>query len=762
MASLSHHPPLSRTGRGRASKQHPSAIAAFSVEAYSTLEAESHAHLAAVAAAASRRRRDDEECDEGNGGDEEETAAAATEVREKRERISCRTFHSHSIGASGLSTSFVEKKTRYSKKQTRRHARRPVAVLSEAAASPSPRLTADWLRARFGASSVAAASLSSSSPSPSCLASALLPLPEEQEGEDEDGGEDDFIPSSSRPSSSLLSRMEAEAAAVRCQICAAAAASAAASNGSSRRQHQSFFSPSSSSFVAPPFCRRYSEQSPLTLKEDEVAAVLEAATGEKRTSSPPREEGEGEEDENGCRSENASGSASASRTAPILAKLIVDAWLRSGHGPARHLAFAALSQCGEAAAAAEEAPPSPSPSAEGDEEERASSSSSCCSRRLPPPGRARAFDLVLSLALHADLLDDDRPPPFHAEDEEEEEESDDGDGEQEAAAAALAQHRRRQHSRTASFFSSSLSPSLVAIGDGGSWLGSVSGGGGGTVCGPRPLLLLEQQRRLQLLPPTPEQAPPTPVPLPAPLSAAAAFRRWLRSLLFALISELAESNAPLHFFSDAAGKKRVDARAWAAAAGALLALCGDGRGGVRAAAVLPVSPSSSSSRRRRSGGASSLSPTAAFALVDAASALRWPQHVRLHLVRLAVATLYGPPRGGSSSSPREDLDGDDGENDDAGQKPLSSSLPLLSFDRKALEQVGGTPRLVAALLLSASPEEERNLAAPLLDSLLRLRSSSARSSRAARGQPWPSSPAAAGERERALASPLASRRWSRG
>lgn len=113
MASSSHHPPLSRKGRGGASERHPSAIAAFSVEAYSTLEAESHAHLAAVAAAASRRRRDHDECDEGNDGDKEETAAAAaTEVRQKRERRSCRTFHSHSISAPGLSlsTSFVGKK----------------------------------------------------------------------------------------------------------------------------------------------------------------------------------------------------------------------------------------------------------------------------------------------------------------------------------------------------------------------------------------------------------------------------------------------------------------------------------------------------------------------------------------------------------------------------------------------------------------------------------------------------------------------------
>ena len=63
-------------------------------------------------------------------------------------------------------------------KQTR-HARRPVAVLSEAAASPSPRVIADWLQVRFGAASVAAPSSSSLS----CLASALLPLPEEEEEE---------------------------------------------------------------------------------------------------------------------------------------------------------------------------------------------------------------------------------------------------------------------------------------------------------------------------------------------------------------------------------------------------------------------------------------------------------------------------------------------------------------------------------------------------------------------------------------------------
>lgn len=85
----SHQAMLSRMNRGAASKQqrHPSANAAFSVEAYSTLEAESHAHLAAVAAAAFRRRREDDEGEEGDAADEEETAAAAAEVCEReRER----------------------------------------------------------------------------------------------------------------------------------------------------------------------------------------------------------------------------------------------------------------------------------------------------------------------------------------------------------------------------------------------------------------------------------------------------------------------------------------------------------------------------------------------------------------------------------------------------------------------------------------------------------------------------------------------------
>ena len=79
---------MNNRGGGAQSKQHPpsAAIAAFSVEAYSTLEAESRAHLAAVAAAAAfqRRRDDDEGGEEGNneGDDDGEAAATAAEVRE--------------------------------------------------------------------------------------------------------------------------------------------------------------------------------------------------------------------------------------------------------------------------------------------------------------------------------------------------------------------------------------------------------------------------------------------------------------------------------------------------------------------------------------------------------------------------------------------------------------------------------------------------------------------------------------------------------
>ena len=101
-----HHPVLSGMNRGvGASKQQqqrhrPSAIAAFSVEAYSTLEAESRAHLAAVAAAAAfRRRRDADEGEEGNGADEEETAAAtAAEVCEREregKKGAVEIFHLH-------------------------------------------------------------------------------------------------------------------------------------------------------------------------------------------------------------------------------------------------------------------------------------------------------------------------------------------------------------------------------------------------------------------------------------------------------------------------------------------------------------------------------------------------------------------------------------------------------------------------------------------------------------------------------------------
>lgn len=103
-----YHPALSsRMNRGAKSKQHPpsSAIAAaFSVEAYSTLEAESRAHLAAVAAAAFQRRRDIDEVEQGNEGDEDgEAAARAAEVRtretgEEKEDGAVNFFHS--IGAS--------------------------------------------------------------------------------------------------------------------------------------------------------------------------------------------------------------------------------------------------------------------------------------------------------------------------------------------------------------------------------------------------------------------------------------------------------------------------------------------------------------------------------------------------------------------------------------------------------------------------------------------------------------------------------------
>ena len=117
-----HHPVLSGMNRGvGASKQQqqrhrPSAIAAFSVEAYSTLEAESRAHLAAVAAAAFRRRRDDDEGEEGNEGDGEETAATAAGVRERgrKGRRSCQNFpialRSARRPCPQASTSFVETK----------------------------------------------------------------------------------------------------------------------------------------------------------------------------------------------------------------------------------------------------------------------------------------------------------------------------------------------------------------------------------------------------------------------------------------------------------------------------------------------------------------------------------------------------------------------------------------------------------------------------------------------------------------------------
>ena len=78
---------MSRGGEtvaAKSNKQHPSAIdAAFSVEAYSTLEAESRAHLAAVAAASasSTRRRYDDGDEEDHG--EEEAAEVRARAREK-------------------------------------------------------------------------------------------------------------------------------------------------------------------------------------------------------------------------------------------------------------------------------------------------------------------------------------------------------------------------------------------------------------------------------------------------------------------------------------------------------------------------------------------------------------------------------------------------------------------------------------------------------------------------------------------------------
>lgn len=107
-------------GRDGASKLHhaTSAIAAFSVEAYSTLEAESRAHLAAVAAAVTQKRREEEEELEEN---DEETAAG--EVREREIKISFR-FRTFRSARRFVNLVRLKKKPTHSKNSSNRPATR--------------------------------------------------------------------------------------------------------------------------------------------------------------------------------------------------------------------------------------------------------------------------------------------------------------------------------------------------------------------------------------------------------------------------------------------------------------------------------------------------------------------------------------------------------------------------------------------------------------------------------------------------------------
>jgi len=193
--------------------------------------------------------------------------------------------------------------------------------------------------------------------------------------------------------------------------------------------------------------------------------------------------------------------------------------------------------------------------------------------------------------------------------------------------------------------------------------------------------------------------------------AARPFRAWCAGVLADALSSLADAREP-------------DAGVWAAAAGALAHLCAGG-GAWRAGLVAALAPPTPGG----GGQATSVAPPptrAVAALAVAATAAAWPPHVRLHLVRLLGACLYGLPgeEGRRAGGGRWGVGV--GGAAPARSPGTTATTPLTSPPPSGLLRCLGGPGPLVWLLAGAGEashptlplEARRSLAAALLDGLL--------------------------------------------
>ena len=186
--------------------------------------------------------------------------------------------------------------------------------------------------------------------------------------------------------------------------------------------------------------------------------------------------------------------------------------------------------------------------------------------------------------------------------------------------------------------------------------------------------------------------------------AAPAFRAWLAGVTSHALTRLAET-------------AEADPAVWAAAVGALAHLCSSG-GAWRAGLVAALAPPTP-------GGAAPAPARAAAAMAIASGVAAWPPHVRLHLVRLLGACLYGLPgeEGRRAGGGRWGVVLAGGAPRTPTPTTATGTTPLPSPPPPGLLHPLGGPRALVWLLADAGAvrlplEARRSLACALLDGLL--------------------------------------------